>query len=87
MEQRLPEATIEIRDYAFQPSEINVKPGEEVTWTNNDSVPHTVTADDGSFDSGQVDPGGSYSHTFKDKGTFKYHCDYHGRMHGEITVG
>ncbi len=87
MEQRLPETNVEIKNYAFKPSEINVRPSEEITWTNNDSVPHTVTADDGSFDSGRLDLGGSYNYTFKDKSSFKYHCNYHASMHGEVTVG
>ncbi|MDI6716821.1 MAG: cupredoxin family copper-binding protein [Actinomycetota bacterium] len=86
MEQRAPEADIVMQDYAFQPDEIYISLGSELTWVNNDSVTHTVTADDGSFDSGSLRQGDSFSFTFKEKGTFKYHCRLHPRMHGTVVV-
>ncbi len=57
-----------------------------VTWVNNDSVPHTVTAADGSFNSGNLAAGASYSYTFTTAGTFKYSCNYHAWMTGTVIV-
>ena len=57
-----------------------------VTWVNNDDAPHTVTANDGSFNSGNLDPGQSWSFTFTDPGTYTYHCSYHSWMEGTVIV-
>ncbi len=57
-----------------------------ITWTNNDNAPHTVTADDGSFNSGNISPGASFSFTFTKAGIFPYHCVYHPWMTGTVTV-
>ncbi|MHB1908465.1 MAG: cupredoxin domain-containing protein [Nitrososphaerales archaeon] len=57
-----------------------------VTWTNNDNAPHTVTADNGAFDSKNLDSGQSYTFTFTTAGTFTYHCNYHPWMRGTIIV-
>jgi plastocyanin len=56
-----------------------------VTWTNNDSIGHTVTADDGSFNS-PVDPGKTFSFTFTKAGTYTYHCSIHPTMKATIVV-
>jgi plastocyanin len=56
-----------------------------VVFLNQDSVVHTVTAADGSFDSGDIHPGMTYIHTFT-PGTYSYHCTYHSYMKGAITV-
>src|SRR5258705_5971064 len=63
-----------IAGFSFQPSSITVSVGDTITWTNNDGTPHTVTADDGSFNSGAISPGASFSHTFLSAGTFAYSC-------------
>lgn len=78
--------SVDIKSFAFAPAAINVAAGTTVTWTNDDSVAHTVTADDSSFNSGNLDPGKSFSHTFTTAGTIAYHCNYHANMHGTITV-
>jgi plastocyanin len=57
-----------------------------VVWTNDDSFPHTVTADSGSFSSGNLNPGDSYSFTFTAQGTYLYHCSYHSWMKGTVIV-
>jgi hypothetical protein len=57
-----------------------------VTWTNNDDSPHTVTAANGPFDSGNVDPGGTFTFTFTQAGTYGYVCRYHGEMQATIIV-
>jgi plastocyanin len=58
-----------------------------VTWTNNDTAAHTITADDGSFDSGNLNPGDTFTHTFATAaGTVAYHCNYHPNMVATIVV-
>ena len=79
--------TVSIKNFAFNPPSITVAPGTTVPWTNNDSAPHTVTADDGSFDSETLQPGQSFSHTFQSPGTIAYHCEIHPSMKGSVTVG
>ncbi len=80
-------SAVAIKDFSFQPASISVAVGSTVTWTNNDTTGHTVTADDGSFDSGTVAPGASFGHTFDTAGTFTYHCNIHPSMTATITVG
>lgn len=79
---------VSINNFIFSPSSITVKKGTTVTWTNNDSVSHTVTEMDGQtgLDSGTLEHGKSYSFTFNSLGTFKYHCSIHPSMVGTVTV-
>lgn len=79
-------AAVSIQNFAFSPGTIQVTAGTTVTWTNNDQTTHTVTADDGSFDSGDVAPGGTFSMTFTTPGTFAYHCKIHPFMTASIVV-
>jgi plastocyanin len=76
-----------IRGFSFQPDVLKVKVGAKVTWTNDDTVAHTVTADTNSFASGNLQPGGSFSFTFTRAGTYAYHCSIHPSMHGSVVVG
>ncbi len=78
---------VSIKDVSFSPKELKIKKGDTVTWTNADERDHTVTADDGSFTSGRLDPNGSFEHRFVRAGTFTYHCDFHPTMKGTVTVG
>lgn len=77
---------VEIKSFAFNPADLTVAVGTKVTWTNDDTVAHTVTAEDNSFDSGNLDPGKSFSFTFSKAGTYQYHCKYHANMVATITV-
>jgi plastocyanin len=72
----------------FAPKNIIVVLGinNTVVWTNNDSSPHTVTANDGTFNSGNLAPGQSYTFTFTTPGTYTYHCTYHPWMYATVTV-
>jgi plastocyanin len=74
------------RDVAFDPAELTVKVGDTVTFTNADSFAHTFTADDGEFDSGRVDGGGSFEYTADAAGAIAFHCNIHTNMKGTITV-
>jgi plastocyanin len=82
--QAAPAVTIE--DFDFAPASLDVAAGASVTWTNQGGSGHTVTADDGSFDSGTVAPGSTFTQTFAQPGTFAYHCAIHPSMKGTITV-
>jgi glucose/arabinose dehydrogenase len=57
-----------------------------VVWINDDSAPHTITADDGSFDSGSIGKNSEFKHTFHQPGSYSYHCAIHPSMTGKITV-
>lgn len=72
----------------FKPDTITVVLGvnNTVVWTNNDGSPHTVTAQDGSFDSANMAPGAVYTYTFTRAGTYSYHCTYHPWMIGTVIV-
>ena len=72
----------------YSPPSITVVMGvnNTVTWTNNDNAPHTVTATDGSFDSGNLNAGQSWTHTFTKPGTYTYRCTYHPWMTGTVIV-
>lgn len=78
--------SVSIKNFAFSPSTITVPALTEVTFTNNDTTAHTITADDGSFDSGQIEPGHIFIHAFEKPGLFTYHCSIHQSMKGEIIV-
>jgi plastocyanin len=71
---------------AYNPNPITMSVGGTVTWMNNDSITHTSTSDGGSWDSGTMAPGASFSHTFQTAGTFQYHCAIHPNMVGTVTV-
>ena len=79
--------TVTITDFEFTPATVNVDVGDTVTWTNRGPTLHTATADDGSFDSGNLDRGERYSKTFSSAGTFSYICKPHPFMTGRVVVG
>lgn len=78
--------SVEMKDFAFNPAQIEIAVGTTVTWTNNDTVAHTATATGGEFDSGILDPGSSFSHTFAKAGTYDYACLIHPKMKGTVVV-
>jgi plastocyanin len=76
-----------VGDNFFDPRDINVPVGGKVVWTHNGQRPHTVTADNGAFDSGQLAAGQTFEQTFSTAGTFPYFCEFHEGMVGIIRVG
>jgi plastocyanin len=78
--------TVSIQDFFFSPDQMTVAPGTTVTWVNDGQQPHTSTADDGTWDSGTLQPGDDYSFTFDQPGTYTYHCSIHPDMTATITV-
>ena len=81
-----PSAVVHIKNFAFVPATVTVKVGQSVAWVEDDDVPHTVTAVDVSFDSGNLDKNGGFTHTFKKAGTYPYLCTYHSYMKGTVIV-
>jgi plastocyanin len=80
-------AQVTMKDIKFSPSNVTVKTGGTVTWTNEDSVGHDVTGDGfKSGSAGDIQNGGTYKHTFDKAGTFKYVCTVHPGMEGTVTV-
>ena len=77
---------VKIAGFAFAPASLTVTVGDTVTWKNGDSVGHTATAGDGSFDTGTIAGGASASVTFSKAGTFAYACKIHPAMTGTIVV-
>jgi plastocyanin len=71
---------------SFVPPEISISPETAISWRNDDSIEHTVTADDGSFASGPISPGDTFDNTFDSLGDFSYHCSIHPFMTGVVIV-
>lgn len=78
--------TINLSNYAFTPNNLSVEGGSTVTFINADDVEHTVTAKDGSFDSGSVGKGKSFAKTFDKAGVYNIYCKPHKFMVGTIIV-
>ena len=76
--------SVEIKDFAFNPSIINIKAGTVVTWTNQDTAKHTVKLDE--IESPSLAKGQSWSYSFTTPGTYNYICGLHPSMQGKIIV-
>jgi|SRR5580658_415046 plastocyanin len=82
-----PAATaVKIDNFSFSPPTIFVAAGTTVKWTNNDDIPHTVRAVDGSFHSKAMDTDESYAVTFAKPGVYSYFCSLHPKMVGKVVV-
>ena len=81
-------AAMQMGTMYYVPQTITIMLGTNntVTWVNNDDAAHTVTATDGSFNSGNLDAGQSWTHTFTTAGTYTYFCAYHPWMKGTVIV-
>lgn len=77
---------VDIVEFTYQPDPVVVQVDGKVIWQNQDTAPHTATADDGSFDTGTIEKGKLGSETFKEAGTFTYFCEIHPTMHGTVEV-
>ena len=78
--------SVSIVNSSYQPGTVSIKTGQSVTWTNNDDRDHTVAGTDGSFSSGNLKPGQTFTHRFTKAGTYSYGCKLHPRMRGSVTV-
>jgi len=77
---------ITIVDFGFSPTTSRVRAGTEVTWSNEDSTGHTVTAVDGEFGSDTLGSGDSFSFSLKKPGLYAYRCSIHPEMEGTVRV-
>jgi plastocyanin len=79
--------SVAIKSSTFTPDIVEISKGTTVVWTNDDGVSHTVTSISDAFDSGNIDPGQTYSYTFNQAGPFEYRCKNHPSMaHGKVIV-
>jgi plastocyanin len=78
---------IKLQNIAFDPKAVTVKVGQKITWTNDDSTDHNVTADSGAdFKSDNLGKDGTFEFTPDKAGTIKYECTIHPGMTATITV-
>ena len=80
------DAQVSIHHFKFQPTEVQVAPGETVTWVNHDAEEHTVTATDRSYTSAGLDQTETFSHTFTARGRYQYFCALHPHMTATVVV-
>jgi plastocyanin len=95
-------ATVSIRDFYFEPSQLVIEPGTTVQWVNEGTTQHTVlaTSPAGTFLSGTLNPGESFTYTFPQRfprpspdrstvqpGMFRYICKIHPEMKGSVIFG
>lgn len=78
---------VEIVDFCFSPTALEVTAGDTVTWTNQDQAPHTVTGANVSWgDPSDIGKDGSVSQTFRTPGVYPYYCAFHPGMIGAVLV-
>ncbi len=79
---------VDVDEFSYEPQDLQVLTYDTVRWSNVGGQPHTVTSQDGTFDSGNLDPGEDFEHTFQEPGTYGYVCEYHQDLgqHGTVTV-
>ena len=83
------DVSVNIMNFAFNPTPLTVPVGTTVVWTNQDTAPHTVSSDPGSaftFDTGTLQKGQTGKVTFTQAGSFAYHCNIHPNMHAMVVV-
>ena len=81
-----PAAVVHMHDFAFDPATVTIKARQSVKWINDDAIFHSATAADKSWNSGELDQGRSYTHTFDKPGTYEYYCDDHAYMKAKVVV-
>jgi plastocyanin len=84
--QHEPSVPVSIRFADYAPADLDVLAGESVRWTNDSVRAHTVTADDGSFDSGSMPSRAEFDHHFEGEGSYPYHCRLHAGILGRVSV-
>jgi plastocyanin len=81
------EVHIDIKEFMFAPTDLNVAVGTKVTWVNDDQIPHTVMETHKAFHSAALDTNDSFTYQFDNAGTVEYFCALHPQMIGRIVVG
>jgi plastocyanin len=77
---------VSIKDIKFNPESVTAKAGTTITWTNDDPVPHNVTAPQAGIESGTIEPGKTFAFVVEKAGTIDYVCTIHPGQKGSITV-
>lgn len=77
---------VDVQFDAFSPSQVDVLPGETVSWSNVSPRVHTVTGGDGLFGTDALPPGAVFAHRFDAPGAYPYRCTIHPEMTGEVDV-
>ena len=80
-------ASVSVQDELFVPAQAELLAGDTLTWSHDGGEQHTITADDGSFDSGLINPGDTFAQTFDAPGTYLYYCQIHGAPGGIGMAG
>jgi plastocyanin len=78
--------SVAIENIQFSPAVLLVHRGDRIVWLNKDLFPHTVTATGKAFDSGSIEPGGSWTYAANKVGEFSYGCIFHPTMKGSLRV-
>lgn len=78
--------TVSIEDGSYSPSSLDVTAGRAVRFVNNGSMKHTASADDGSWGTGTLNPGETFTRYFDEEGDYDFHCAYHSNMTGTLMV-
>ncbi len=77
---------IKIDNFTFTPAKLTVAKGSQVTWTNQDDIPHTIVLTALGARSKALDTDKAFTYTFDKAGTFNYICGLHPHMHGQVIV-
>lgn len=80
------EKKVIIEEFVYTPILLRIKVGDSVIWTNRDTTAHSITADDGLFESESLSRGQNYTYTFIETGTYTYHCSEHPGMKAKVIV-
>ncbi len=75
-----------MRGTRFVPAVLRVAPTDTIVFVNRDLIPHTVTAEEGEFDSGNVAVGSGWRLVLMRSGVHDYLCEYHPTMTGRIVI-
>jgi plastocyanin len=78
--------TVDLRSLRYSKGKVEVEVGTTIVWRNRDPLAHSVTSDSSLFDSGELKPEASWSHTFSTPGTYSYHCTPHPQMKATVVV-
>ena len=79
-------ANIKIDNFTFSPAKLTISKGTEVTWTNQDDIPHTIVLTAIGVRSKTLDTDKTYTYRSEKAGTFAYICGLHPHMHGQVVV-
>jgi plastocyanin len=77
---------VSVEDFGFKPEVIQVRPGTEVTWTNEDSAAHRIVEEGGAFEGEDIGQGDQTVRTYDAAGVYPYFCGIHNSMHGTVIV-